>query len=173
MLSQPAPLFQCLKPTGIHLSQPASERSQGGWPRALLLNYFFMLCSVLLFKRQKEWLGKGTDKALCCHMKESHSLPYIVAHDQWCSALALVCSALGNPLRGVVRMAGWPFVLNVCLTPPTPIVAHHSVWAKDGVCCVHRVSGFLFQPRVSRVCGSLEDAPRCFMFCSCHREGNA
>ena len=100
---------------------------------------------------------------------ESHSLPHIVAHDQWCSALALVCSAPVSPLRGVVRLAGWRCV-RMCVYPP--IIAHHSVWAKVVrvlAMAVH-VSGFLFQPRVSRACVFLRRGTSLFLLCSCHRE---
>lgn len=48
-----------LKPIGIHLSQHASERSQGGMPQALVFNLLVFVLFSYVSKMKGEWLGKG------------------------------------------------------------------------------------------------------------------
>ncbi|KAI9535305.1 hypothetical protein NQZ68_002859 [Dissostichus eleginoides] len=66
-------------------------------------------------------------------VSRSPPLPHVAAHDQWCSALALVCSAPLSPLRGVVRLAGVAACAHVSLPP---LIAHHSDLVGTKTCTV-------------------------------------
>lgn len=120
--------------------------------------------------KPREWIGEeiisGGPILIIPVSAESHSRPHIVAHAQWCSALALVHSASVSSLRGGVKLAGLRCVFVCARRYNSPPSASRRPSARHG----NRASGFLFQPRVSHACSFLEAASRVFLFCSCQGE---
>ena len=106
-------------------------------------------------------------------VSRSPPLPHVAAHDQWCSALALVCSAPLSPLRGVVRLAGVAAWAHVSLPPPhrSPQCLSQSWRVLLFECSPWQPCQWVLVP-TSGLSGvrSPWRCTRLFLLCSCHRE---